>query len=70
MTTPKRPGSAVIPREMDEHEESAAERALRVRRLRWAVQAGAYDADPAVLAALMLCGPRAVFGSGRAQVRQ
>ena len=42
--------------------ESAAERAQRVARLRWAVQAGAYDPDPAIVAAFMLCGPRAILG--------
>lgn len=44
------------------HGESEAERAERVARLRWAVQAGAYDPDPEIIAAFMLCGPRAVLG--------
>ncbi|MBI1945890.1 MAG: flagellar biosynthesis anti-sigma factor FlgM [Deltaproteobacteria bacterium] len=42
--------------------ESASERASRVARLRWAVQAGAYDPDPEIIAAFMLCGPRAILG--------
>lgn len=58
--TPKR-----SPREADlDGSESAAERASRVARLRWAVQSGAYEPDPGIIAAFMLCGPRSIFGPG------
>lgn len=50
--------------------ESREERAARVARLRWAVQAGAYDPDPAIIAAFMLSGPRAIFGAGAELPRQ
>lgn len=62
MSTHKRTPSPNTPDPDAEWEESAAERAERVARLRWAVQAGAYDPDPAIVAAFMLCGPRAIFG--------
>lgn len=66
MSTQRRTPSC---RTRDAHQdggETATERASRVARLRWAVQAGAYDPDPAIIAALMLAGPRAIFGPGAA----
>lgn len=63
VSTRKHSAGPSVPSEMEDAVESREERARRVARLRWAVQAGAYDADPAVLAALMLSGPRAIFGA-------
>lgn len=68
MTHPKKPNSPAHA-ELDDLCESRAERAARVARLRWAVKAGAYDPDPAVIAATMLCGPRAIFGAATSHSR-
>ncbi len=49
--------------------ETMEERARRVAALRWAVQSGLYQSDPRLIAALMLFGPRALFGGQLSQRR-
>ena len=68
MTTRKRTPSQTTPDELTDAAESREERAQRVARLRWAVQAGAYDPDPEIIAAFMLSGPRAIFGPSPAHL--
>lgn len=68
-TSRKSPGDSLCDA-LGEGEETVEERAARVARIKWAVKAGAYDPDPQIIAALMLCGPRAIFSTRASTWRQ
>ena len=61
MTT-KRAGAPELEESWADQTETPEERAQRVAALRWAVESGLYYSDPMLIAALMLFGPRALFG--------